>query len=309
VTAYIIRRLLWIPVILLAVALVTLVLGLYGPGDPAQVILGLRTNPEAVARLREQWGLDQPFLVQYGNYLWRLLHLDFGESFRYRGQAIAPLIFPKIWVSVQLAAVAMALSIAVGLPIGILAALRRATWVDTAAVGFTLLGISTPTFVIAPILQWFFVRQLHLLPTAGWDGIFSVKIIMPAVVLGMGPIAALARQTRVSVLEVLDQDYVRTARAKGLTPRLVTLRHILKNAMIPVLTLVGFMLADLPAGALITELIFGIPGIGPFAFEAIFNRDYPVIMATTLVVATSYVVVNLLVDIAYTFLDPRIRYA
>ncbi|MDP2728293.1 MAG: ABC transporter permease, partial [Dehalococcoidia bacterium] len=176
------------------------------------------------------------------------------------------------------------------------------------SVGFTLLGVSAPTFVIAPIFQWFLVRQLHLLPTAGWEGIWSTKIIMPAIVLGMGPIAVIARQTRVSVIEVMGQEYITVAHAKGLTRRLITMRHIMKNAMIPVFTLIGFMLADLPSGALITELIFGVPGIGPFAFDAIFNRDYPVIMATTLVVASSYVVVNLLVDIGYTFLDPRIRY-
>ncbi|MDO8692116.1 MAG: ABC transporter permease, partial [Dehalococcoidia bacterium] len=153
-----------------------------------------------------------------------------------------------------------------------------------------------------------FVRTLHLLPTSGWDGILSVKILMPAFVLGFGAIAGIARQTRVSVLSVLDQEYVRVAQAKGLRERTITFRHILKNALIPIFTLAGFMLADLPAGALITEMIFGIPGIGPFAFDAIFSRDYPVIMATTLVVACSYVVVNLLVDIGYTFLDPRIRY-
>ncbi|MDP2936524.1 MAG: ABC transporter permease [Dehalococcoidia bacterium] len=308
-SAYIVRRLLWMPVILLAVSFITLLLGLYGPGDPAQVLLGQHTNPEVVARIRAQWGLDDPFMVQFGKYLWNVLHLDFGESLRFRGQDIGGLILPKIWISMQLAFVAMGLSLLVGIPVGILAAFKRATWIDTAAVGFTLLGVSTPTFVLAPILQWFFVRQLHLLPTAGWEGIWSVKIIMPAIVLGMGPIAAIARQTRVSIIEVMGQEYVRVAHAKGLTQRIITLRHILKNAMIPVFTLIGFMIADLPAGSLITEMIFGVPGIGPFAFDAIFNRDYPVIMATTLVVAFSYVVVNLLVDIGYTFLDPRIRYA
>jgi len=308
-TAYIIRRLLWMPPILLAVAFITLLLGLYGPGDPAQVLLGQHTNPDVVARIRALWGLDQPFHVQYGKYIWNVLHLDFGESLRFRGQPIADLVFGKMWISMQLATVAMVLSLVLGIPIGILAAFRRATWIDSAAIGFTLLGISTPTFVLAPILQYFFVRQLHWLPTAGWEGIWSVKILMPAIVLGIGPIAGIARQTRVSILEVMGQEYVRVAHAKGLTQRLIILRHILKNAMIPVFTLIGFMIADLPAGALITELIFGVPGIGPFAFEAIFSRDYPVIMATTLVVAFSYVVVNLLVDIGYTFLDPRIRYA
>ncbi len=307
-TAYIIRRLLWLPVILMAVAFITLLLGLYGPGDPAQVLLGQRSNPDVVARVRALWGLDQPFHVQYGKYLWNLVHLDFGESLRYRGDSIAGLIFPKIWVSVQLALVAIALSLGVGIPIGILAAFKRMTWIDTAAIGFTLLGISIPVFVLGPVLQLLFVRTLHLLPTSGWEGIWSVKILMPAFVLGFGAIAGIARQTRVSVLSVMDQEYVRVAQSKGLRGRTIMFRHILKNALIPIFTLVGFMLADLPAGALITEMIFGIPGIGPFAFDAIFSRDYPVIMATTLVVACSYVVMNLLVDIGYTFLDPRIRY-
>ncbi len=308
-SAYIVRRLLWMPPILLAVAFITLVLGLYGPGDPVQVLLGQHSNPDVIARVRALWGLDQPFYVQYGKYIWNVLHLDFGESFRFRGQPIADLVFGKIWISMQLATVAMVLSLVVGIPIGILAAFKRATWIDNVAIGFTLLGISTPTFVMAPIFQWVLVRQLHVLPTSGWEGIWSVKIIMPAIILGIGPIAAIARQTRVNIIEVLGQEYVRVAHAKGLTQRIIVLRHILKNAMIPVFTLVGFMVADLPAGALITELIFGVPGIGPFALDAIFSRDYPVIMATTLVVAFSYVVVNLLVDIAYTFLDPRIRYA
>lgn len=308
-TAYIIRRLFWMPIILLAVAFITLLLGLYGPGDPAQVLLGQHTNPDVIARIRALWGLDQPFHVQYAKYIWNVLHFDFGESLRFRGQPIVELVFGKIWISMQLALVAMVLSLVVGIPIGILAAFKRATWIDSAAIGFTLLGISTPTFVLAPIFQWLLVRQFQLLPTAGWEGIWSVKIIMPAIVLGMGPIAGIARQTRVSIIEVLGQEYVRVAHAKGLTQRIIILRHILKNAMIPVFTLVGFMIADLPGGALITELIFGVPGIGPFALDAIFSRDYPVIMATTLIVAFSYVVVNLLVDIGYTFLDPRIRYA
>ena len=169
-TAYIVRRLLWLPVILMAVAFITLLLGLYGPGDPAQVLLGQHSNPEVVARVRALWGLDQPFQVQYGKYLWNLLHLDFGESLRYRGDSIASLILPRIWVSVQLASVAIALSLLVGIPIGILAAFKRMTWIDTAAVGLTLVGISVPVFVLGPVLQLFFVRTLHLLPTSGCRG-------------------------------------------------------------------------------------------------------------------------------------------
>lgn len=307
-STYIVRRLLWMPVIILAVALITLLLGLYGPGDPVQVLLGQHTNPDAVARIRAQWGLDRPFIVQFGTYLWNAVHLDFGESLRYQAQPVANLIFPRIWVSIQLAAVAITMSIVVGIPIGILAAYKRATWLDGFSIGFTLLGISIPVFVLGPMLQLLFVRTLHWLPTSGWDGIFSIKILMPAFVLGLGAIAGLARQTRVSVAEVLSQEYVAVANAKGLTRRIIMIRHVLRNALIPVFTLIGFMLADLPVGAFITEAMFGVPGIGPFALQAVFDRDYPVIMATTLIVAVSYVVVNLLVDIGYTFLDPRIRY-
>lgn len=307
-TVYIIRRLLWLPVILLAVAFITMVLGLYGPGDPAQVLLGQHSDPEAAARVRALWGLDQPLEVQFAKYVWNALHLNFGESFTFRGQDIAGLIFPKIWISIQLAAVAIVISLAAGIPIGILAAYKRATWIDSFSIGFTLLGISVPVFVLGPMLQLLFVRTLHWLPTSGWEGIWSTKILMPAFVLGIGAIAGIARQTRVSVADVLGQEYVTVARAKGLTRTIITFRHILKNAMIPVFTLFGFMLADLPVGAFITESLFGIPGIGPFALQAVFSRDYPVIMATTLIVAVSYVLVNLLVDIGYTFLDPRIRY-
>jgi len=307
-TAYVVRRLLWMPVVVLAVALVTFALGLYGPGDPVEVLLGPRQNPEAVARLRHEWGLDQPFAIQFVRYVGRVLRADFGESYKFRGQPVAELLAPRMWVSAQLAFVAMVISFAIGVPAGVIAATRQGRWLDTAVVGLTLLGISTPVFVVAPILQWIFTRQLHWLPTAGWEGIFSTKIILPALVLGIPPIAGIARQTRSAVLEVIAQDYVRTARAKGLAERIVLTRHILRNALIPVITLLGFFLADLPSGALIVESIFGIPGVGRLAFESIFARDYPVIMATTLVGAVSFVLANLVVDIAYTFVDPRIRY-
>lgn len=303
-----VRRLLWLPVILLAVSFITMFLGLYGPGDPAQVLLGQHTDPDVVARVRTLWGLDQPFHVQFGKYMWNALHLDFGESFRYRGANIADLIFPRIWISIQLALVAIGMSLVVGIPVGILAAYKRATWIDSLSIGTSLLGISIPVFVLGPMLQLLFVRTLHWLPTGGWAGIWSLNILMPAFVLGLGAIAGIARQTRVSVADVLGQEYITVAHAKGLRRRVIIFRHILKNAMIPIFTLIGFMLADLPVGAFITESLFGIPGIGPFALQAVFTRDYPVIMATTLIVAVSYVVVNLLVDIGYTFLDPRIRY-
>ncbi len=308
-TRYFVRRLLWLPLLLLAVSTITFALGLYGPGDPVQVLMGQHSNPETIARIRQERGLDRPFVDQYVLYVTHALQGDFGESFKYRGQPIGPLILERIWVSVQLGLVALALALFVGVPLGVLAALRANTWVDRLTVGITVLGISTPTFVLAPIVTWFFARQLRILPAGGWDGIFSPKIIMPALVLGLGAVAVFARQTRASLLEVLGQDYVRTARAKGLPERGVVVGHALRNALLPIFTLLGMMLGDLPAGAFIVENVFGIPGIGRLGFESFFARDYPLIMALTLIVAASYVLVNLLVDVGYVFLDPRIRYA
>lgn len=307
-TRYFVRRLLWLPLLLLAVSTITFALGLYGPGDPVQVLMGQHSNPETIARIRQERGLDRPFVDQYVLYVTHALQGDFGESFKYRGQPIGPLILERIWVSVQLGLVALALALFVGVPLGVLAALRANTWVDRLTVGITVLGISTPTFVLAPIVTWLFARELRILPAGGWDGIFSSKIIMPALVLGLGAIAVFARQTRASLLEVLGQDFVRTARAKGLTERSVIVGHALRNALLPIFTLLGMMLGDLPAGAFIVENVFGIPGIGRLGFESFFARDYPVIMALTLIVAASYVLVNLLVDVGYVFLDPRIRY-
>jgi len=305
---YILRRLLWLPILLLAVSLTTFALGLYGPGDPVQVLLGQHTNPEVVARIRNERGLDRPFLVQYADYVWKDLHGDFGESYKYRGQPIGRLIGKRIMVTIQLNLVSLMLAVAIGIPLGVGAALRRNTWLDRLVILFTVGGISAPTFVVAPILMWLFARQLRILPAGGWEGIFSRRIIMPVIVLSLGPIAVLTRQTRASMLEVIRQDYIRTARAKGLTEWMVVIGHALRNALIPISTIVGLMLAGLVEGAFITETLFGIPGIGSLGVEALFARDYPLIMALTLIVAVAYILANLLVDIGYTFLDPRIRY-
>lgn len=306
---YVVRRLLWLPILLVAISMITFALGLYGPGDPVLVMLGQHANPEAAARVRRELGLDRPFLVQYADYVWKALHGDFGESLKYRGQPVGRLIAQRLWVSAQLNMAVLAIGIVVGIPLGIIAALRRNTWLDYLVVSLTIGGISLPTFVIAPILMWLLARQFRLLPSGGWEGIFSSRIIMPAMVLSTGPIAVFARQTRASMLAVIQQDYVRTARAKGLTERIVILRHVLRNALIPLFTIFGLMLGGLVTGTFITETIFGIPGIGRLALDAFFSRDYPVIMAGTLVVAIAYISANLLVDVGYSFIDPRIRYA
>ncbi len=304
---YIARRLLWLPFLLLAVSFVTFLLGFYGPGDPAQVRLGGRGTPEAVERLRHQMGLDRPFLVQYVSYVGNAVRGDLGESYGYSGRTVSVLIGRKTWVSAQLGFAAVTLAVVVGIPVGLLAAYKQGTWIDTALVSAALFFYSTPVFISAPFLILLFALNLHLLPTAGWDGFFSLSIIMPALVMGTPGIAGIARLTRSSAVEVLGQDFVRTARAKGLPERTVQVRHVLRNALVPVVTVLGLSLATLVEGAFITETIFGIPGVGRFAVDSIFNRDYPVIMALVLIVATAFVAANLLVDLLYGFLDPRIR--
>ena len=304
---YVVRRLLWLPFLLFVVSLVTFTLGFYGPGDPARVRLGPRATPEAVETLRHQMGLDRPFAVQYGDYVWSAVRGDLGESYSFDGRTVSEVIGRKVWISAQLGAAAMLVAVSIGIPLGLLAAYRQGTWVDTALVSFSLFFYATPVFIAAPFLILFFALELHLLPTAGWGGLFSPHIIMPAMVMGLPGIAGMARLTRASALEVLGQEYVRTARAKGLTEVTVQRRHVLRNALTPILTVVGLSLATLVEGAFITETIFGVPGIGRLAVESIFQRDYPVIMALVLIVATAFLLANLLVDILYGVLDPRIR--
>jgi len=304
---YMVRRLLWLPMLLLVVSFLTFTLGLHGPGDPCQVRLGQHVNPEALARCRRQEGLDRPLAVQYVDYIQKALHGDLGVSLMYQGQPVGRLIAKRLWVSVQLNTVALALGMVVGIPLGIVAALRANTWLDYVIVSVGVAGVSLPAFTIAPILGWFLAVRLHLLPSGGWDGILSPKIIMPALVLASGVVTVFVRQTRANVLEEIEQDYVRTARAKGLREEVVILRHALRNALIPLFTIFGLLVGGLVGGSFITELIFGIPGIGRLGFEAFFARDYPVITALTLVAASSYALASLVVDAGYGFLDPRIR--
>ena len=306
--AYVVQRLIWTPFFLLVIVLIVFSLGRFAPGDPVQILMGQRSNPEAVDRIRQQMGLDDPFLVQYGNYIKGALHGDLGESYRFRNTAVSELISKRIWVSAQLGMAAMFISLTLGIPLGFFVALKQGTWLDTTTVSITLLFMSVPVFLTAPGLLIIFSLWLGILPSHGWGGFFDTRIIMPALVLGIPGVAGLTRLTRASTLDVISQDYVRTARAKGLREFVVRYRHILRNALIPILTVMGLSLATLAEGALITEYIFGIPGVGLLSIESIFSRDYPVIMALVLVIAVAFVMANLLVDIAYRFIDPRIRY-
>ena len=298
----------WTPFLLLVVSFITFTLGRFGPGDPVQILMGQYNNPEAVERIRHQQGLDKPLLVQYGTYVKNAFQGDLGESYKYRGRDVSELIPKRLWVSAQLGFAAMIISIGLGIPLGFFAATKQGTWIDTLTVSVALLFMSVPVFLTAPGLLIVFALWLDWLPTHGWGGFFDTQIILPALVLGIPGVAGITRLTRASTLEVLTQEFVRTARAKGLREFVVRYRHILRNALIPLFTVIGLSLATLLEGAFITELIFGIPGIGQLGIESVFARDYPIIMALTLVIAVSFVIANLLVDVGYRFIDPRIRY-
>ena len=306
---YITRRLAWLPVILLIVSFITFILGRFGPGDPVQLLMGQYSDPEVVERIREQRGFNDNIFVQYGRYLKGAVQGDFGESFKYRGRTVGELLKKKMWVSGQLNIAALIISVGLGIPVGLFAALKQGTGWDTLAVAITLLGQSVPIFLTAPGLLLIFALKLDVLPTHGWGGFFDTQIILPAVAMGVPGIAIIARLTRASTLDVVSQDYVRTARAKGLTEGTVQRRHILRNAMIPVVTTLGFSLASLAFTSFIVERFFGIPGVGNLFIEAIFARDFPVINAIVLIGTTLFVMANLLVDLIYPIMDPRIRLA
>ncbi len=305
---YILRRLLWLPFMLFAVSLITFTLGRFGPGDPVEVMLGNRYDPEVAANIRRQLGLDRPFVAQYGDYMWGVLRGDLGESLRYRGQSVASLIGPKMWVSAQLGIAAMIISLGIGLPLGFFIAHRQGRWEDPATVSLTLILMSIPIMVVVPALLWGLCLKLKLVPCSGWGGFFDTRLLVPALALGVPGIAGLTRLMRASTLDVMGQEFIRTARAKGLTELMIDRRHVLRNALIPIVTVLAFSLAGLLGGAFITETILGIPGIGRFVVESIFQRDYPVIMAVTLIGASAFVIANLLADLAYAIVDPRIRY-
>lgn len=304
---YLARRMVWLPFILLIVSFITFVLGRYGPGDPVELLMGQHSNPETVQRIREQRGLNDPILVQYRRYLWGVVRGDFGESFKYRGRSVGTLLKKKMLVSAQLNIAALMISVSLGIPIGLFAALKQGTGWDTVAVVFTLAGQSIPVFLTAPALLLVFALWLDVLPTQGWGGFFDARIILPAIAMGVPGVAILTRLTRASTLDVISQDYIRTARAKGLRESTVRRRHILRNSMIPVVTTLGFSLAGLVFTSFIVERFFGIPGMGNLFIESIFARDYPIINAVIIIGTSLFVLANLVVDLIYPFMDPRIR--
>jgi ABC-type dipeptide/oligopeptide/nickel transport system permease component len=312
IAGHIIRRLLFLPITLLVVSFATFYITRWGPGDPVRIYAGSGyADPEALDRVRHTYGLDKPIHEQYGIYMRRLLlHGDLGPSFRYRDRSIPEIIRPKIWVSIRLASYSFVIVYLVGIPVGIYAAMRQGTWRDPLLIGSFLVFDSIPVLVLVPTLVVVFAAQLHWLPAGGFDGMFSKSMIIPTIALSIGGIAGIARLARTATLSVLHDDFVRTARAKGLQEHVVIIRHVVRNAVVPIMTtVIGLSLVGLISGALFTETILGIPGIGSFIYESVTNKDYNVILAVVLMLSTAFVLANLFVDIALIVIDPRIRAA
>jgi len=303
-TKYIARRILWLLLVIFVVAFITFLLMHLVPGGPWDREKQLA--PQVVENLNKKYGLDQPFLVQFGKYIWGLLHGDLGVSYIYQDRGVTSIILEGLPKTATLGLVAFLLAIFIGIPFGMAAALRQNSLVDYSSVIFSTIFASIPAFVLGILLMIIFSVFLHVLPTGGWGGISY--IIMPAFALAAIPAAYISRITRASMLEVIRQDYVRTARAKGLGERIVLIRHILRNALIPVLTITGPELATLISGSFIIESIFSIPGIGRLFVQGVFQRDYGLIMGSILFYAFAIAIVNLIVDILYAAVDPRIRY-
>ncbi|HWI50830.1 MAG TPA: ABC transporter permease [Symbiobacteriaceae bacterium] len=302
--AYIIRRLLAGIPVLIGVSLITFILMNVVPGDPVTAAFEKRTTAEDIARIRKEMGLDRPLAVQYVEFVGKAMIGDLGSSFRSR-RSVSESIAGALPMTARVACSAMAVALAIGVPFGVAAALRKNSWVDYTATVTTLSFISAPVFWVAIIAQLIFGLQLDWLPISGYEG--PIYLILPATVLGTRYAASIARYTRASMLEVLNQDYVRTARSKGLAERLVIWKHAVKNAMVPMLTVIGLEFGGLLTGSILTESVFGLPGVGRLTIQAIQYRDFPMIEGTVLFTAVIFVLANLLVDISYSLVDPRIR--
>jgi peptide/nickel transport system permease protein len=313
VLTFIARRLFaTIPVIGMVAIFVFLMLRLT-PGDPAAVIAGDYASEAQIAEIREKLGLSKPLVEQFFIWSGRALQGDFGESFFFK-RTVAELIQQRLEPTLALATVTLFIAILVAVPLGVVAAYRHGTWIDRLTMGFSVMGFSVPVFVIGYVLIYFFAVQWKLLPVQGYVRIsegflpFIERLILPAITLSVIYIALIARITRASVLEVLGEDYIRTARAKGLEERKVLIRHALRNAAVPIVTVIGIGIALLIGGVVVTESVYAIPGLGRLTVDAVLGRDYPTIQAVILMFSFVYVMINLVIDIAYTLFDPRIRY-
>jgi peptide/nickel transport system permease protein len=311
--AYLVRRILATVPVMAVVALFVFALLHLSPGDPAAIIAGDTASPADIARIHAALGLDQPLYIQFAKWVWRLLHGDLGISI-FTDLPVSQLILQRVEPTVVLTISTLIISVLLAIPMGVLAAWKAGSLVDRAVMVFAVVGFSVPVFVLAYVLIYLFAISADLLPVQGFVGVdrgpwpFLSHIILPSLALAAVFTALIARMTRASMLDVLAQDYIRTAQAKGLADRTVLLGHALKNAAVPIVTVIGTAFASLIAGVVVTETVFAIPGLGRLTVDAILRRDYPIIQGIILIFSAAYVLINLLVDLSYTFLDPRIRY-
>ena len=304
---YIFKRIIWMPILLLMVSLIVFFLGVYGPGDPIEVQLGNNYDEESADRIREKMGLNDPVFVQWFNYVRNAAVGDFGESYVFKNREVSELLIPKLIVSAKLNIISFFIAIIIGTPLGFYAAVNNGNFKDPIVVIFSLVFYAMPVFFTAPFLILIFALQLDLVPAAGWGGIFDKRIILPALTIGVPGAAVFVRLIRSSMIEVLDTDYVKLARAKGVSESKVLWKHAFRNGMLPVVTIMGFSLAGLFGGSLIVEILYGIPGVGRISLDSVYSRDYPVIMAIVLLGSSALVVANLIIDFLYTLVDPRIE--
>src|SRR6201995_2549566 len=311
--SYILRRVLVTIPVMAIVSLFVFSLLYTAPGDPGAVIAGDQASPADVERIRQGLGLDRPFLIQFGSWVWRLLHGDLGTSI-FTNLPVGTMIAQRMGPTLSLMIVTLLLTLVVAVPLGVIAAWKAGSWIDRTIMAFAVFGFSLPVFVVGYILAYVFALELEWLPVQGYtpltEGLWPwlQNLILPSIALGCVYIALIARIPRASMLEVLQQDYTRPGRAKGLGKRSLLFVHALKNAAVPIVTVIGIGVALLIGGAVVTESVFAIPGLGRLTVDAILRRDYPVIQGVVLMFSFVYTLVNLMVDLTYTLIDPRIRY-
>jgi peptide/nickel transport system permease protein len=316
-TTFIIRRLLQAIIVLILITATVFFAMRLLPGDPIRMLVTQSSeasfSTEEIDALRHQYGLDKPMIVQYGDWMWNIVHGDLGKSIL-QGTPVVNELKHRIPITFHIGAVAFVVGLLIGIPLGVIAAIRRGTWIDTLVTALANLGITVPIFWLGIIMMTVFSVNLDWLPLMGYTSPFddfwksTAQLVMPVICLALFPIAANARQTRSAMLEVMHQDYIRTAWAKGLKERTIIIRHALKNGLIPVVTLLGAVISQILGGAVLVETVFAIPGMGRLAISSVVNQDYPYIQAIVLIIAATTLLANLLVDVAYGWLDPRIRY-
>ncbi len=310
---YLLKRILAVIPVMLIVAIIVFMMLRLTPGDPAAIIAGDAATSQDLIQIRETLGLDRPIVVQFGIWIGNMLSGDFGVSFYYK-RAVTSIIADRVGATVALALFTLIIACAVAIPIGTLAAYKQGSWIDRLVMGLSVVGFSVPVFVIGYVMIYFFSVKFGWFPVQGYQplseglGGFIYRLIMPSSALSVIFIALIARMTRTSVLEVLNEDYVRTARAKGLSEIKVLTRHALRNAAVPIVTVIGIAIAVLIGGVVVTESVFVIPGLGTLTIDAIQGRDYPTVQALIMLFSVVYVMINLIIDVIYTLLDPRIRY-